>query len=229
MSTFLDTFPKIQYDITRRSASSNFETVTNLTFRFGIIKNVINNVSSYYEYAVKESDTPEILAEKVYNNPEAYWIILYANDMYDPQYDWPMNSNVFAKYIANKYGSVNAAKTGIHHYEKVIRREESRTGIITEQRIVVNYDKLTTNTPDVPYDYYLNLPATQSVEEINMNGVTVTEIISRDAISYFDYEDQLNEKRRQIKIIKREYYTQIINEFNNMMGNQLAPYIRTLV
>jgi hypothetical protein len=228
MSTFLDAFPKVQYDIERR-LYSNFDTVTNITFRFGIIKNILNNISTYYEYTIKESDTPEILAEKAYNNPEAYWIILYANDIYDPQYDWPLNSTNFGKYIINKYGSLAWAKTNYHHYEKVIRREEPLSGIVTEQRLVVNYDKLTNNTPDVPYDYYLNLPATQSVETINMNGQTVTEIISRDAISYYDYEEQLNEKKRQIKIIKREYYTQIINEYNNMMGDKVAPYIRTLV
>ena len=225
---FLDAFPKVLYDIEKKQYS-NYESVTNLLFRFSIIKSVLNNISAYYYYIIKDSDTPEILAEATYNDSEAYWIILYANDIYDPQYDWPMNDRVFGKYIIGKYGSIANAKTTIHHYEKVITREESLSGIITENRFVVNYDKLTTNTPDVPYDYYLNLPATQSVENINMNGQTVTEIIKRDSISNYDYELQQNENKRTIKIIKAEYYGQIMDEFNNLTNNRRNPTVRRLV
>ena len=225
---FLDAFPKVLYDIEKRQYS-NYESVTNLLFRFSIIKSVLNNISAYYYYIIKDSDTPEILAEATYNDSEAYWIILYANDIYDPQYDWPMNDRVFGKYIIGKYGSIANAKTTIHHYEKVITREESLSGIITENRFVVNYDKLTTNTPDVPYDYYLNLPAIQSVETINMNGQTVTEIIRRDSISNYDYELQQNENKRTVKIIKPEYYGQIMNEFNNLTNNRRNPTVRRLV
>ena len=225
---FLDVFPKVLYDIEKRQYS-NYESVTNIFFRFSIIKSVLNNISAYYYYIIKDSDTPEILAEATYNDSEAYWIILYANDIYDPQYDWPMNDRVFGKYIIGKYGSIANAKTTIHHYEKVITREESLSGIITENRFVVNYDKLTTNTPDVPYDYYLNLPAIQSVETINMNGQTVTEIIRRDSISNYDYELQQNENKRTVKIIKPEYYGQIMNEFNNLTNNRRNPTVRRLV
>ena len=225
---FLDAFPKVLYDIEKRQYS-NYESVTNIFFRFSIIKSVLNNISAYYYYIIKDSDTPEILAEATYNDSEAYWIILYANDIYDPQYDWPMNDRVFGKYIIGKYGSIANAKTTIHHYEKVITREESLSGIITENRFVVNYDKLTTNTPDVPYDYYLNLPAIQSVETINMNGQTVTEIIRRDSISNYDYELQQNENKRTVKIIKPEYYGQIMNEFNNLTNNRRNPTVRRLV
>ena len=59
-----------------------------------------------------------------------------------------------------------------------------------------------------------------------MNGQTVTEVISRSAISNYDYEDQENEKKRIIKIVKPEYYQQIMLEFNNMTNNSIAPYLR---
>ena len=226
MATFLDLFPIIPYDIEKAVYRSNYDVVTDITFRFGFIKEILNNISAYYLYPIKDSETPEILAEYVYNDPEAYWIILYANDIYDPQYDWPLNYNNFQNYIIGKYGSLAAAQTGIHHYEKVITRTESLSGIVTEKRIIVNYDKLTDNALNVPYDYYVGLPAGQSVETINMNGQTVTEVISRSAITNYDYEDEENEKKRIIKIIKPEYYQQIMLEFNNMTNNSIAPYLR---
>lgn len=226
MATFLDLFPKIPYDIEKALYRSNYDVITDITFRFGFIKEILNNISAYYLYSIKDSETPEILAEFVYNDPEAYWIILYANDIYDPQYDWPLAYSNFHKYIISKYGSLSAAQTNIHHYEKIITRTESLSGTVTEQRITINYDKLTDDELDIPYDYYVGLPAEQSVETINMNGQTVTEVISRSEVSNYDYEEEQNENKRIIKIIKPEYYEQIMNEFNNMTNNSIAPFLR---
>ena len=225
---FFDKFPVLAYDIAGKRLS-NYQISTNIFFRIRILREILGNISAYYEYLVSDSDTPEILADKVYGNPEAHWIILMANDIIDAQYDWPLNYKNFNNYIINKYGSIANAKTQIHHYEKVVTREEQLTGIVTESRFTVNFDKLTDNTPSVPYDYYENLPETQEVNTYNLeNGRTVTEIIRREAITYYDYESQLNDNKRSIKIIKPEYYGQILREFENLT-NTKPSYIRKLV
>lgn len=224
---FLDAFPRLQYDIVR-ARFSNFETVTDIFFRVSILKSVLNNISTYYDYEIKDGDTPEILADKIYSNPEAYWIITYANNIYDRNYDWPLDYRSFEKYIINKYGSVANAQATIHHYEKVIQRTESLSGITTEKRIIIDYDKKSDNTPDVPYDYYLNLPETQSVEVINMDGQTVTEVIFRNSVTNYDYEVAENDKKRVIKIIKSDYYKTIMDEFNVLTDNRMNPYLRTV-
>lgn len=225
---FFDKFPVLAYDIAGKKLS-NYQVSTNIFFRIRILREILGNISAYYEYLISDTDTPEILADKVYGNPEAHWIILMANDIIDPQYDWPLNYKNFNNYIINKYGSIANAKTQIHHYEKVITREEQLTGIVTESRFTVNFDKLTDNTPSVPYDYYENLPETQEVNTYNLeNGRTVTEIIRREAITYYDYESQLNDNKRSIKIIKPEYYGQILKEFEDLT-NTKPSYIRKLV
>lgn len=228
MAQFFDKFPVLVYDIAGKRLS-NYQVSTNIFFRIRILREILGNISAYYEYLVSDSDTPEILADKIYGNPEAHWVILMANDIIDPQYDWPLNYKNFNNYIINKYGSIANAKTQIHHYEKVVTREEQLTSIVTETRFTVNFDKLTDNTPTVPYDYYENLPETQEVNTYNLeNGRTVTEIIRREAITSYDYEEQLNEKKRSIKIIKPEYYGQILKEFENLT-NTKPSYIRKLV
>lgn len=225
---FFDKFPVLAYDIAGKKLS-NYQISTNIFFRIRILREILGNISAYYEYLVSDSDTPEILADKIYGNPEAHWVILMANDIIDAQYDWPLNYKNFNNYIINKYGSIANAKTQIHHYEKVVTREEQLTGIVTESRFTVNFDKLTNNTPTVPYDYYENLPETQEVNTYNLeNGRTVTEIIRREAITYYDYESQLNDNKRSIKIIKPEYYGQILKEFEDLT-NTKPSYIRKLV
>lgn len=287
MGRFLDKFPKIPYDI-NRGDYSNYDNITNLTFRFSIIKDVLKNTSAYYEYAIKEDETPEILADRIYDDPQAYWIILYANDIYDPQYDWPMNQNVFEKYLISKYGSLSAAKSQIHHYEKIIARQVENSDVIYLEKQQVNYnasnyltctvDKTTANlasafigqtvsqinpsTNDFLFtgllseidlannklslivqqgkvqnylnlvdnssldilcqvvdntqkdmDYYLNLPVTPQIMTYVINNKTVTEGISRGVVTNYEYELEINERKRFIKIIKKEFYGKIMSEF----------------
>jgi hypothetical protein len=225
---FFSGFPLTTYNITK-STRSDRQLVTNIVFRFGIIKEVLSNISAYYIYTLTEGDKPEILAEKIYGDPTSYWIILMANDIYDSQYDWPLDSRSFQKFMVNKYGSIAWAKTNFHHYEKVVQRTESLSGITTETRFEIDFDTLIEDTLDVPYDTYLSLPEEQSFEQIDFNGQTITEIIKRDAITYYDYEDQLNERKRLIKIIKPEYYSQILAEYNSLTNDRLNPRLRRLI
>jgi hypothetical protein len=297
MASFFDLFPIIGYDIAKEKYS-NYQYVKNIFYRTAFLKDVLENISAYYEYVINDNDKPEILAEKLYGNPNAYWIILYANNMLDAQYDWPLNNKGFSNYIISKYGSIANSQTTIHHYEKVVSRTESLSGITSEFKYVVDYNSKTNsiinmsdvtgafsngeavyqgsnlayatfsanviywnstaseltlannigqvlrynelvgdsssangtvasfNSPDVPYDYYLNLPATQGVSTYDVSGKTVTEIISRNAVSNYDYELDLNEKKRFIKIIKPEYYGSIMREFQNLTGNEQNFYRR---
>lgn len=227
MSAFLDAFPKVRYNM-GNGQYSTYDTVTNITFRVTILKSVLNATSSYQMYTIRDGDTPWALAEKVYSDPSAYWIITYANDIYDLNYDWPLPYDVFNKYIIDKYGSVPAAMAGIHHYEKIVERTESFTRKKTVDRYIINYDKLTDNDLNVPYDYYLGLPETQYVEEINLNGRTTTQITRRGTVSNYDYENELNEAKREIKIIKNTYYHQIMKEFNNLTGRSTNQYFRNV-
>lgn len=221
MPAFFEKFPRIAYDINGKQRSS-FEIVPNLFFRLRVVREVLENMTSYYEHIISDDQTPEILADMVYRDPTAHWIILLANDIRDPQYDWPLNSNDFQRYIIEKYGSVETAQTTYHHYEKVISREESTSGTITEFRYVINQANLASNLSStlstVPYDHYGNLAEDQEVSTYNLqDGGTVVEIISREAVTNYDYEVEQNEKKRPIKIIRPEYYAQIYREFERLV------------
>lgn len=227
MGNFFDTFPRIPYDIQGKRLT-NYQSVTNIFFRLRVIRSVLSNISSYYEHVISDDDTPEILAEKVYGNAEAHWIILMANDIVDPQYDWPLGYDAFNKYIIKKYGSIENAKTTYHHYEKVITRTNEFYGTIDETRLYIDETEQHEVDLDVPYDAYDTLPAEQGVVTINVgNGQTVVEITKRDRISNYDHEVELNESKRTIKIIKPQYYQQIIREFDSLTQySKNIPFIR---
>lgn len=229
----------------------NYQIITNILFRTALIREVLSNSSSYTKYIIKDGDTPDILATKVYGDPEAHWLILYANNMVDPQYDWPMSQPVFPKYIADKYRAMAEADIGsplqdyqvvswtqdrtneasVHHYEKVIKNYNQTARTTSETRLIINKSKLTDNELDVPYDYYDDLADEQDVVPINLTikGQTVIQTIYRNFVTYYDYENELNENRRVIRIIKKDFYPQIMSEFNALTGTPLPSFIRRVV
>lgn len=228
MGNFLDTFPKIIYDI-NRSNITNYDLTTNIFFRLGIIKSVLDNTSAYYVYTIKETDKPEILADNVYRDPEAHWIILLANDMVDPQYDWPMNYIDFENFIINKYGSVATAQATPHHYEKVTQRQAGVTNTPYIFRQEIDYANTSNSVPtSFHYDYYTGLADSEYIT-YSVANTTVFQTVSREMISCYDYEYNLNESKRTIKIIKPEYYVQIMGELQSLTGNAAQPFIRRLV
>ena len=90
-TAYFGQFPKIDYDINNILTTTNgpHETITDVFFRIGMVKNVVNNVSAYTVYEIQDGDTPEILAEKFYKDRGAGWIIMYANGMQDASFDFP--------------------------------------------------------------------------------------------------------------------------------------------
>lgn len=247
MAKFFGKFPKISYNMSG-SKYPNYQLITNILFRTAMVREALTNASSYIRYIIKDGDTPEILATKVYGDPEAHWIILYANEMIDPQYDWPMTQSVFPKYIVDKYRAMAEADVGnaledyevlswtqdrtneasVHHYEKVIKNVNQTAGTSSETRFVINKTKLTDNELDVPYDYYDALTDEQDVTPINLTirGQTIVQTIYRNFVTYYDYENELNENRRVIRIIKKDYYPQIMSEFKALTGTPLPSFTR---
>ena len=74
---------------------------------------VKSNTLLYDTYNVKEGETPEIIAHKLYGDAELHWVILLVNDITDRYHQWPMSGGQFLDYINDKYSNPDA----IHHYE----------------------------------------------------------------------------------------------------------------
>ena len=103
-------FPLIPYDSV---GNGEFKVVTNLLRRVAIRSKVRTNTMLFDTYDVKEDETPEMLADKLYGSSEYHWIILYCNNVTDRYHQWPKNQNQFLAYINDKYSDVDAT----HHYE----------------------------------------------------------------------------------------------------------------
>ena len=107
---YFSSFPKIVYD---SSGQGRPKVVTNLLRRVAIRAKVKNSAMLYDTYDIKEGETPEILADKLYDDPELHWVILLLNNITDRYHQWPMLEQQFNTFVQEKYSNPD----GVHHYE----------------------------------------------------------------------------------------------------------------
>ena len=87
--------------------------VTNLLRRIAIRSKVNTNTLFFDTYDVKEGETPEIIADKLYGDPQLQWVIMIVNNIVDRYHGWPMSGNQFLDYVNEKY----LDSEGDPHYE----------------------------------------------------------------------------------------------------------------
>jgi hypothetical protein len=195
---YFDTLPKVIY--TENGVSSVY---TNLLARVSVIPQILKDPLIYYTYDIQEGDTPEIIAHKYYGDSYRYWIVLFANQLLDPQWDWPMTSKVFEQYLAEKYPSTNVYSE-IEYYEKVITQYDVDTQTTTINKVRIDEDT------------YNSLPVTQKATYTLPTGpVTIT--TERNAVSIYDYELEQNEAKRNIKILNSIYVNQFEEQFKQLL------------
>ena len=106
---YFSSFPVIPYG----STDGTVKNVTNLLRRVAIRTKVKSNAALYDTYNVKNGETPEIIADKLYEDPELHWVVLLINNVTDRYHDWPMSEQQFNSYLNEKYSDPD----GIHHHE----------------------------------------------------------------------------------------------------------------
>jgi len=103
-------FPLIVYDSV---GNGDFKIVTNLLKRVALRTKVRTNTLLYDTYDVKDGETPEMIADKLYDDPQLHWVVLFVNNITDRYHQWPMASIQFNQFVNDKYTNIDA----VHHYE----------------------------------------------------------------------------------------------------------------
>ena len=140
---YFNTIPKIYYDSV---GDKNPKIVTNLLRRVGLRAKVSTNTLLFDTYDVKEGETPEIIAHKLYGESELHWIVMLVNNVVDRFHDWPMSVPQFNSYINQKYvdSDGNPNPSGVHHYE--IEQTSGNTKTKIEVTDLINYPNALTVT-----------------------------------------------------------------------------------
>lgn len=214
MSKYFNYFPKTAYSLD--DAVTNLDVITKLSSNFVIDEKFKTNISVYYTYTISDGETPEIIASKLYDDPEAHWVIMAMNNITHPSLQWPktnlqLNTFIDLKYNGSEYANSNVSGDGIawsksnnksYYIEETVKIIS--TGDTQKNKIVID-PYLYANTSDSVSTYTL-----KSGTQIEVRRIKKTE-------SYFDYEQELNETKRNLKILKKEFIPALKNEFIRVM------------
>ena len=117
------------------------------------------------------------------------WVILLVNNVINVNQDWPMNREDLFKYVEDKYGSVE----GVRHYE-------------TLEYLHTDGSVLLKSGYQVPEDFQYTKP----------DGSIVPSSSSRIPVSYYAYENEINETKRNIYLLRPQYLTDFVAEFKKL-------------
>lgn len=211
MANYFSKFPKVYHSFDGFNSS---QYITNLLTRFTFEQSFKTNTAAFYEYDVREGDTPEIVASKIYNSPERHWIVLLMNEIVDPQFDWPLQYETLTRFIDAKYlenAVSNTAgqgllwsKSNIYAYYRV-EKQRLPDGSISLQKYQVDANTYANTT--------ISLNNSVTLAD---NAVVIFDT-TKETQTYYDYELSLNESKRRIKLLKPELVEALEEELGRLL------------
>jgi Base plate wedge protein 53 len=187
------------YDYVSRNADekniSDYVEVKNLFKRGKLREDIFGNLSFFTKYDIIGDERPDNVAYKNYKDPTLDWVILLANNILNVQTEWPLTQQAFDKVMFEKYGDYDTLYNGIHHYES---REIKNSSGITIVPAGLEVDS------DYSVSYY-----------DNGQEITVSDIAQ--PITNFDYENNLEENKRHIYVLKPQYLNVVFNDMDTIM------------
>lgn len=198
MASYFRQVPDFQY-VSRLPDSqsiSDYITVKNLFKRGKLREDIFGNLQFFTKYKIIGNERPDNVAYKVYNDETLDWVILLSNNILNVQTEWPLSQQGFDNFLLEKYGSYDQINA-IHHYET---NEIKNTNGIT---IIPAGLRVPSNFTTTYYDTVL--------------GRQVTQTNFTKAVTNFDYEQKLQDDKRNIFILKPIYLNVIFNDMDEIM------------
>ena len=193
-NSYFKQLPDLDYPSLRndRTSAYDYEIVKNLFKRAVMRDDVYGSLVNFEKYSVKDDERPDQIAYDFYGDSNLDWVVLTTNNIVHVRDEWPMGSQDFLTYLNGKYTA--AELSNIHHYEtKVIR--DAANNLIQPAGIYVDSDHSIT---------YVDRGVTTTKSEIT-------------SVTFLENETNINDKKRNINIMKRELLDTFFRDINNIM------------
>lgn len=233
--------PNFQYLNRTKEKNSNIDyvTVKNFFKRVKIKDEIFQNISFFDKYVVSGDDRPDNVAYKVYKDSNLDWVVLLSNNIIDVYSEWPLTESHFKEYILEKYYTEeNLYK--VHHYETLEIKDSEGTILIPSGLILKNstieweefildenefiQDAVGNIIPNPNYlqptipnpDYLTLVPYKTRFYDTGFESViTYTNILKE--VNNYEYELSIENKKREIYLIKPKYLNIIFNDIRDSM------------
>lgn len=210
MSKYFNYYPSVLYNFD--NSINTYDVVTNIMSKVSLEEDFKNNSIIYYEYAVTDGETPEALANKIYGSSERHWIILSLNNIINPLLDWPIEQRSLNNYIDIKYRDAEYANSSVTNSGITWSKSNTHSYYKIETQLNKNLNQNFINKIEIDANTFANVIISTNDYTLDSNDV-VTITISKESMSYYDYEIEQNEKKRIIKLLKPEFISAVEEEF----------------
>jgi len=198
MSNYFRKIPDFEYVSRLPNAKiSDYVRVKNFFKRAKLREDIFQELAFFEKYSIKGNDRPDNVASKIYDDSTLDWVVLLSNNIINIQSEWPLSQDEFDRYLLDKYDNYDTIFNGIHHYEtKEIKNSQGVTivpkGLQVQNNYSVNY-----------YDFFID----QQVETGNL-AVPITN---------YEYEEKINDDKRNIFVLKPFYLNIVINDLEDIL------------
>jgi len=190
-------FPELEYPSLANDRQSiyDYNRVKNIFRRAVIREDILNSYITFEKYSIQGDERPDNIAERFYEDPTLDWVVLITNNVINIRDDWPMSNEDFYNYLTEKY--TESQLSNIHHYETL--------KILDGQGRLIQ-----------PEGYQVD--STHSVSFLD-GGVLRTETRIK-SVSFLQHEIALNDKKREINVLKPEFLELLIRDNRRIMEYQ---------
>ena len=195
---YFNYLPDIKYDtkpISYPFSESEFVVAKNFFRRFKITDEFQQYAVFFKQYTISDFEKPWQVANAAYDDPTKDWVILLTNNVFNPLFDWPLDSYTFRKFIEGKYDDPYGT---IKHYETYEVKDGN--GVVVQKAGII-VDKAFF---DGSHKYYDTLTGQVAVRQGNVMCGPVT---------IFEYEERVNDSKKNIYLLKPKYLDPFIDQF----------------
>ena len=232
---YFKNFDKIYYDY-EINGERKIIVVTDILKNVRVRKEILSNITIYDEYDIRDGETIEVIAEKVYGNPNYHWIIMLVNEKYDYVDDFPLATYELEQAMRSKYGQavsliLTASVTNSNSFT-VNSTEGLKVGWniafkqtgqnTTTQSYITSIDSPTrfsiAKTVNVPVSTKIDIDPVYGLHHFeNENGYVVdSSYPSKYEVSNYEYETRKNESKRRIKLVSKSLIDTILKNFKSL-------------
>jgi len=196
MSNYFSKIPDFEYVSRLPDAKiSDYITVKNIFMRGKLREDIFQDASVFTKYKVKGNDRPDNVAFEVYGDANLDWLVLTCNNIINVYNEWPMTQFDFENYLLEKYATYDKINE-IHHYETT-EVKNSLGSVITSAGLQVD--------SDFSVSFY----------DDQIEGMTtVFPVVS---VTNYEYEENLQDDRRNIFILKSRFLSIVKDDLEEMM------------
>jgi len=178
--------PNVIYNYTDQLLNPKYYTAKNLWRRNNIRDVYMPSVVLFDDVFINPGDTPESLSFNYYDRVDYGWTIMVVNNITNYHEQWPRTPDSLRDYVYGKYDNPAA----------VMMYETTEVTDALQRKIVKAGMRVPSNFQVTYYD------GTASA------GVTVNPV---SPVTYFEYEQRLNNEKEKIQLIKPTYIQEFVN------------------